>query len=81
MGKRGYKNNPKPQYNKSNKPKDQEWKGHKGTHENHYFRRFYEIQFEPYFKDKPEEFSVFWEHMKVKLPVVFRINPNQPNYV
>ena len=60
--------------------KTQDWKGHKDTHENNYFRRFYELQFEPYFRDNPQEFNTFWERMKVKLPVVFRLNPNQPNH-
>jgi hypothetical protein len=87
MGKRGGKsrrnkpsNNPKPEAT-DKVPKQEDWRSHKLVHENSYFRRFYEIQLEPYFKDNPSEFSVFWEAMKIKLPVVFRINPNQPNYL
>jgi hypothetical protein len=62
MGKRGGKNrrnkpsnNPKPEATeKVNKQED--WRSHKKVHENSYFRRFYEIQLEPYFRDNPSEF-------------------------
>ena len=83
MGKRGGKHKQKPNTNSKEPQKEvkyEDWRSHKVVHQNTYFRRFYELQFEPYFKQNPSEFSIFWQHMKMKLPVVFRINPNQPNY-
>lgn len=82
MGKRGKRRNKSQDRQPAKQPNRQDvWRDHKEVHENTYFRKYYQTQFQPYFKNNPNEFEVFWSYMKQRLPVVFRVNPNQPNYL
>jgi hypothetical protein len=74
MGKRAGKF--KPQVHGQKKVKN-EWSSSTTIpQDNPLFRAYYELQLQL----PPQEFELFWATMKEKLPVVFRINPNCPNF-
>ena len=53
-----------------------EWSNTNIPQDNEIFRAYYELQLGL----PKEEFDVFWQTMKEKLPVVFRVNPSTPNF-
>lgn len=73
MGKRAKKFK---SHNQGSKKVKAEWHNTNIPPDNPLFKAYYQLQLDL----PPTEFEVFWESMKEKLPVVFRINPSCPNY-